>query len=132
VLVGSRVIRYSGLSVRPFQLNSGGRVLPNSTAPAASRRETKTLVVVAGAGPVNTDPRRVGQPATAANSFTVMGMPSIGLSGSPRDHRSVEACAAASARGSSRRAKALVCSWTDFAWAMADRATSTGDSAPLT
>src|SRR5690554_6183976 len=41
---GLRVTPNPGLSVTPFQLNSGARVLPISTAPACSSRRTNSAL----------------------------------------------------------------------------------------
>ena len=60
---GLRVMPKAGLSVMPFQLNSGARVLPSSTAPASASRCTNTVWAAAGSADVSAEPRRVGQRA---------------------------------------------------------------------
>src|SRR5262249_53877921 len=74
---GLRVMPVRGLSVTPFQPNSGVVVLPTSTAPCSRRRAT------AGAssfhGPfalIVLDPRSVGQPLVSSRSLIDTGTPS--------------------------------------------------------
>src|SRR5204863_1114080 len=74
---GLRVMPVSGLSVTPFQPNSGVVVLPRSTAPCSRRR------AVAGAssfhGPLGStvfEPRSVGQPRVRMMSLMDTGTPS--------------------------------------------------------
>jgi len=73
-----------------FQLNSGALVFPNNTAPADSRRATNTVLSGAGSVDVVSDPRRVGQPCTAANSLIVIGIPSRSPAGCPALQRRSE------------------------------------------
>src|SRR5580765_3268994 len=60
---GLRVMPVSGLSVEPFQPNSGVVVLPMNTAPASRSRATTGASSSQGPfGSTVSDPRRIGQP----------------------------------------------------------------------
>src|SRR5438477_12442466 len=85
---GLRVIPVSGLSVTPFQPNSGVVVLPSSTAPFSRSRAT------AGAssfhGPFAStvfEPGSVGQPRVNSRSLVDTGTPSSNPFGSPLSQR---------------------------------------------
>src|SRR5256886_11150807 len=91
---GLRVMPVSGLSVTPFQPNSGVVVLPSSTAPCSRRR------AVAGAssfhGPLAStvfEPRSVGQPLVRMMSLIVNGTPSSNPFGCPAIHLASDAFA---------------------------------------
>ena len=91
---GFRVMPVSGLSVTPFQPNSGVVVLPRSTAPCSRRR------AVAGAssfhGPFAStvfEPRSVGQPRVRMRSLIETGTPSSSPFGWPACQRASEAFA---------------------------------------
>ena len=89
---GLRVIPYSGLSVTPFQPNSGEVVWPGSTAPL--RRSAATAEPSSSHGPAGSiarEPRRVGQPRARNASLTATGTPSSAPSGVPARQRSSEA-----------------------------------------
>ena len=93
---GLTVVPVRGLSVTPFQPNSGVVVLPMSTAPASRRRATGgPSTSQAWSASMVRDPRRVGHPLTRMRSLTVVGTPSIGLSGASSCHRRSD-CRAAS------------------------------------
>ena len=84
----------SGLSVTPFQPNSGVVVFHKRTAPLDLRRATKGAS--SSQGPLSfvvKDPRRVDQPFVATKSFIVVGTPSTNPAGVPIDHLSSEALA---------------------------------------
>ena len=80
---GLRVMPVRGLSVTPFQPNSGVVTFPSGTAPAARSRAT------AGAstshrcvsGRSVSEPRSVGQPSVSRRSLIDTGTPSSGPSG---------------------------------------------------
>ena len=121
----------SGLSVTPFQPNSGVVVLPSSTAPCSRSR------AVAGAssfhGPFGSmvfEPRSVGQPFVRTMSLMETGTPSSRPLGWPLIQRASEAFASSKAR-SETRLKALK---TGFSFSMrfsTAAVTSTGDKAFL-
>src|SRR5687767_11446171 len=67
---GLRVRPVKGLSLKPFQPNSGKVVLPTGTAPAATSRSTAGALSAAGAGLVVFEPRRTGWPAQIMLSLT--------------------------------------------------------------
>ena len=127
---GLRVMPKAGLSVMPFQLNSGARVLPSSTAPASASRCTNTVWAAAGSADVSAEPRRVGQPRTAANSLMATGMPSSGPSAAPWRQRSSDSRAPASVPARSSSAKALMIGSARSACSSALRATSMGETSP--
>ena len=74
VFQGLRVTPVSGLSVTPFQPNSGVVVLPRNTAPCSRSRAT---VAPSSShfwfGSIVREPRSVGQPFARIRSFTVVG-----------------------------------------------------------
>src|SRR3954467_5465860 len=80
---GLRVIPVSGLSVTPFQPNSGVVVLPSSTAPFSRSRAVTGLSTSHGwPGSIALEPRSVGQPWVRNMSLIEVGTPSsqpIGL-----------------------------------------------------
>ena len=81
---GLRVIPYSGLSVTPFQPNSGDVVWTGSTAPL--RRSAATAEPSSSHGPAGSiarEPRRVGQPRAGYASLTATGTPSSAPIGAP-------------------------------------------------
>src|SRR5439155_5494838 len=91
---GLRVMPVSGLSVTPFQPDSGVVVLPTSTAPCSRRR------AVAGAssfhGPLGStvfEPRSVGQPRVRMMSLIETGTPSSSPFGWPPCQRDSDAFA---------------------------------------
>src|SRR6201996_7232393 len=74
---GLRVMPVSGLSVEPFQPNSGVVVLPRRTAPASLSRATTGASSVHGPfGSTVSEPRRVAQPLVISRSLTPTGTPS--------------------------------------------------------
>src|SRR5271163_3735199 len=74
---GLRVMPVSGLSVEPFQPNSGVVVLPIRTAPASRNRATDGASSVHGpVGSTVSEPRRVAQPLVSRRSLTATGTPS--------------------------------------------------------
>src|SRR5687767_4654000 len=105
---GLRVMPVSGLSVTPFQPNSGVVVLPTSTAPASRRRATTGASSFQGpAGSVVFEPRRVGQPLVRMMSLMEVGTPSSGPMGAPFVQRASLARAASNADFASMRLKQL-------------------------
>src|SRR6185295_5711255 len=98
---GLRVMPVNGLSVTPFQPNSGVVVLPSRTAPASRRRATDGASSGAGSAVVVFDPRRVGQPFASTRSLTLVGTPSTGPSGVPFCQRASELRADATAPSAS-------------------------------
>src|SRR5690606_41828547 len=80
---GLRVGPVGGLSVTPFQPNSGVVVLPISTAPWRRSAATEGGSSREGVSSVVREPRRVGQPLATTTSFTVVGTPSRRPLGSP-------------------------------------------------
>src|SRR5208282_5500649 len=81
---GLRVMPVKGLSVTPFQPNSGVVVLPSSTAPASRRRATAGASSSHGwSGERALEPRKVGQPLVKSRSLMLAGTPSTALSASP-------------------------------------------------
>src|ERR1044071_5973538 len=96
---GLRVMPVSGLSVTPFQPNSGVVVLPSNTAPASRS------LAVAGAssfhGPFGStvfEPRRVGHPSVRMMSLIETGTPSSNPFGWPEVQRASDAFASSIAR----------------------------------
>ena len=126
---GLRVMPVSGLSVEPFQPNSGVVILPRRTAPASRSRATVGASSVHGPfGSTVSDPRRVAQPLVSRRSLTATGTPSSGDSGSPASHRSSEASACLSVVGASIRQKALTCASSASMRPRRAPTTSTGES----
>src|SRR5690554_5124147 len=107
VLVGSHgfpVLPVSGLSVTPFQPNSGLVVLPTNTAPASRRRATDGASSFHSlSAEISFDPRRVGQPSVSSRSLMLVGTPSRSPAGLPATQRASDARAWASADSSSTR-----------------------------
>ena len=68
----------SGLSVTPFQPNSGVVFFPISTAPLPSRATAGASSVQGPARSRAFDPRRVGQPRVSRMSLIETGTPSSG------------------------------------------------------
>src|SRR6185503_8461082 len=100
---GLRVTPVSGLSVTPFQPNSGVVVLPSSTAPCSRSR------AVTGAssfhGPLAStvlEPRSVGQPFVRMMSLIDTGTPSSSPLGCPAIQRASEAFASSTMRSETR------------------------------
>src|SRR5690606_20432660 len=95
VLVGSHgfpVLPVSGLSVPPFQPNSGLVVLPTKTAPASRNRATEGASSVhSWSGEISFEPRRVGQPSVNSRSLMLVGTPSSGPVGVPSIQRASDA-----------------------------------------
>src|SRR5450755_3135933 len=92
---GLRVMPVSGLSVEPFQPNSGVVVLPISTAPASRNLATEGASSVHGPlGSTVREPRRVGQSLVSNKSLTATGTPSSGDNGSPALQRASDSSAA--------------------------------------
>lgn len=86
---------YSGLSVTPFQPNSGVVVLPSSTAPAL--RINPENGASTSHGPLADEvrePLRVGMPAVRVKSLIDAGTPSNAPQGWPLNQRCSEARAA--------------------------------------
>ena len=103
---GLRVMPVSGLSVTPFQPNSGVVVLPTSTAPCSRNRATHGASSFHGpAGLTVLEPRRVGQPRVRSRSLIDAGTPSSNPFGSLFRHRASDSLALASAAFSSTRQK---------------------------
>ena len=126
---GLRVMPVSGLSVTPFQPNSGVVVRPSSTAPCSRRRATAGESSSQDwSGETAFEPRNVGQPLARRMSLTDVGMPSTRPLASPRCQRCSEAFAAASEPSSSTRQKALKRPLSAAMRASAARVASTGDS----
>src|SRR5262249_18540559 len=75
---GLRAMQVRGLSVPPFQPNSGVVVLPSSPAPDSLSRATAGASAEAGSAGVVREPRMVGQPLARTRSLTVAGTPSTG------------------------------------------------------
>src|SRR5512147_2144610 len=95
---GLRVIPVSGLSVTPFQPNSGVVVLPTSTAPCSRRRATTGASSSHGPrGSIVFEPRRVGQPRVSSRSLIEAGTPSSNPFGAPFFQRASDSLALASA-----------------------------------
>src|SRR5262249_21842057 len=124
---GLRVMPVSGLSVTPFQPNSGVVVLPISTAPCSRNR------AVAGAssfhGPFGFtvfEPRSVGQPRVRMRSLIDTGTPSSRPFGCPDNQRASEAFASSSA-WSETRLKAFSRGLSDSILASTAFVTSTGE-----
>ncbi len=106
---GLRVVPVSGLSVEPFQPNSGVVVLPSRTAPASRRRATDGASSVHGPfGSTVSEPRRVAQPLVSSRSLMATGTPSSGDSGSPSSQRFSDASAIVSVAWTSIWQKALI------------------------
>jgi hypothetical protein len=129
VFQGLRVMPVSGLSVTPFQPNSGVVVLPMSTAPCSRS------LAVAGAssfhgpfGSIVFDPRRVGQPRVRMRSLIDTGTPSSSPFGWPASQRASEAFASSSAR-SEIRLNALSFGLSASMRSSTARVASTGESA---
>src|SRR5436190_11102521 len=73
---GLRVMPVSGLSVEPFQPNSGVVVWPSMTAPASFRRATVGASSFHGPfGSTVSEPRRVGQPLVTSRPLIATGTP---------------------------------------------------------
>src|SRR5262244_3096446 len=79
---GLRVMPVKGLSVTPFQPNSGVVVLPSNTAPDSLRRATTgASSFQSWLGSTVSEPRSVGQPLVTMMSLIDVGTPSTGPSG---------------------------------------------------
>ena len=105
---GLRVIPNRGLSVTPFQPNSGDVVCTGMTAPL--RRSAATAEPSTSHGPAGSiarEPRSVGQPRTGYASLTATGTPSSAPTGVPSLQRFSDARACASAPSASMRLNAL-------------------------
>ena len=101
---GLRVTPVSGLSVTPFQPNSGVVVFPSSTARCSRSRATAGASTVHGpASSMVSEPRSVGQPLVSSRSLTETGTPSSSPAGSPACHRCSDSFADASASSSRTR-----------------------------
>src|SRR6056297_263458 len=85
---GLRVTPSSGLSVTPFQPNSGVVVLPKGTKPPRRRAAIAGASTFTGSLEVIKEPLRLGQPLVMKISLTATGTPSIGPNGVPRRQRS--------------------------------------------
>jgi len=127
---GFLVMPVSGLSVTPFQPNSGVVVLPRRTAPCSRRRATAGASSFQGPlGSTVFDPRSVGQPFVRMMSLIEAGTPSSRPMGSPFCQRASLARAAASAPFSSTKMKQLSAGFSFAMRASAARVASTGESA---
>src|SRR5690606_34306385 len=97
VLVGSHgfpVLPVSGLSVTPFQPNSGLVVLPTNTAPASRSRATEgASAAQSWSAETGFDPRRVGQPWVSSRSLMLVGTPSSAPVGDHATQRASDASA---------------------------------------
>src|SRR6185295_16577101 len=101
---GFRVMPVSGLSVTPFQPNSGVVVFPSSTAPLSRKRATAGAASVHGpAGSTTFEPRSVGQPRVSRMSLIDTGTPSSGPFGAPDIQRASDCPAIASASGATKQ-----------------------------
>lgn len=128
---GLRATSPRGLSVTPFQPNSGVVVLPRITAPASRNRATGGESTGSGATPsVVRLPRRVGKPFIRLRSLTVAGTPSIGPRGRPSRQRASLARAASRAPSASTRVKAPTSPFHRSIRARQARVASTGERAP--
>src|SRR5258708_4008826 len=126
---GLRVIPVSGLSVTPFQPNSGVVVLPSSTAPCSRNRATAGASSFHGPfGSTVFEPRSVGQPFVSRMSLIETGTPSSRPLGSPRSHR-VSDCFADSVESAATRLKALSAGFNSSMRFKTAFATSTGETA---
>src|SRR5216684_65268 len=73
---GLRLMPVSGLSVTPFQPNSGMLVLPRKTAPCSRMRATAGESSFHGpAGSATSEPRKVDQPLLSHWSLIVVALP---------------------------------------------------------
>ena len=101
---GLRVMPVSGLSVTPFQPNSGVVVLPSSTASASRSRATTGASSFHGPlGSTVFEPLKVGQPLVSSRSLIETGTPSSAPRGSPFIQRASDSFAAASASGAMKQ-----------------------------
>jgi hypothetical protein len=126
---GLRVMPVSGLSVTPFQPNSGVVVLPRSTAPCSRRRAVTGASSFHGPfGSTVFEPRSVGQSLVRMMSLIDTGTPSSRPLGAPASQRDSD-CLAVSRISSETRLKALSCGLRSSIRFMTARATSTGENA---
>ena len=101
---GLRVMPVRGLSVTPFQPNSGVVVLPSRTASASRSRATTGASSFHGPfGSTVFEPLRVGQPRVSSRSLIETGTPSSAPRGSPFIQRASDSFAAASASGAMKQ-----------------------------
>lgn len=92
---GLRVMPYSGLSVTPFQPNSGVVVLPSNTAPALRMKAEKGASTShRPSADVVREPLRVGMPMVCVRSLMEEGTPSRAPHGWPLSQRCSESRAA--------------------------------------
>jgi hypothetical protein len=108
---------------------NGTLVLPSTTAPAASSRDTCTASSAGTWFRCGGMPQVVGSPAMSYDSLTVTGMPSSGRS-SPRARAWSARCAAARARSKSGTQIALITSSSRSIRAIASSVSSTDVTAP--
>ena len=126
---GFLVMPVSGLSVTPFQPNSGVVVLPRRTAPCSLKRATSgasfshepSSIVV-------NDPLLVDQPLVSTRSLIVVGMPSVRPQGLLLTQRSSDFLASARAFSGSTIRKALNTGLNFSILAKTASVASTGDS----
>src|SRR5882672_4334279 len=105
---GLRLMPVSGLSVTPFQPNSGMLVLPRKIAPCSRMRATAGESSLHGpAGSDTSEPLKVDQPLLSHWSLIVVGTPSSRPCGAPLIQRISESRAAASASSAATKRKAL-------------------------
>ena len=119
----------SGLSVTPFQPNSGVVVLPKRTAPFSRSLATRgASFSQAPLSLVVNDPLLVDHPLVSTRSLIVLGTPSIRPAGSPFIQRSSDAFASERAFSASTSRNALNCGLNFSILANVALVTSTGDS----
>ena len=126
---GLRVIPVSGLSVTPFQPNSGVVVLPSSTAPASRKRATAGASSSHGPfGSIVFEPRNVGQPRVRIKSLIETGTPSSAPIGASFIQRASDSIALAIAASVSTRQKAFSTGFSRSMRSSTARVASTGES----
>src|SRR5689334_8688774 len=108
VFHGLRVMPVSGLSVTPFQPNSGVVVLPTITAPCSRSRATAGASSLQDCfGSTVREPRSVGQPLVRSRSLIDAGTPSSRPLGSFLSHLFSDSLALLIAETASTTQKAL-------------------------
>ena len=126
---GLRVMPVSGLSVTPFQPNSGVVVLPSSTAPASRSRAAAGASSSQGPfGSIVFEPRSVGQPRVRIRSLIETGTPSSRPIGAPFIQRPSDSVALAIAASASTRQKAFSTGFRRSMRSSTARIASTGES----
>ena len=129
VFHGLRVIPVNGLSVTPFQPNSGVVVRPIKTTPFLRKFLTHGASSVSGAKlTVAFDPRPVTEPFVMRRSLIVIGTPSKRPAGSPAIQRFSDSRASIIAVSSLILTKAFTNLLTVWIRPSTSLATSTGDN----